>query len=73
MSRQPFVIRTAPANLNFLPREYQSLSRGGSRPRDKFDDMYKRRVIAGQVPGDEELRKQKRQQEEGFRRSPSTL
>jgi hypothetical protein len=53
-------LKTAPANLNTLPRKFQKLARGGSRPRDKYDEMYKRRVIAGHVLGDEAFRKQEK-------------
>jgi hypothetical protein len=35
-----------------VPREYQNIRRAGSRPRDRFDEMFKTRVTAGQVPGD---------------------
>jgi hypothetical protein len=43
-----------------VPRSYREIPRAGTRHRDKYDEMYKRRVISGQVPGDAELRKQKR-------------
>lgn len=43
-----------------LPREYRDIRRAGSRPRDKYDELYKERVIARQVPGDAELRRQSR-------------
>jgi hypothetical protein len=53
-------LKTAPANLNTLPREFMRLPKAGSRPRDKYDEMYKRRVIAGHVLGDEAFRKQEK-------------
>jgi hypothetical protein len=34
---------------------------GNLRPRDKYDDMFEARVVTGQIPGDAELRRQKRE------------
>ncbi|MGD0332976.1 MAG: hypothetical protein ABSA90_06930 [Xanthobacteraceae bacterium] len=54
--------RTKKSRLGYdnLPRQYKDIRKAGSRPHDRYDEMYKARVIAGQVPGDAELRKQKR-------------
>lgn len=43
-----------------LPAEYYKIPPPGSRAPDKYDAMYKQRVTAGKVPGDAELRRQKR-------------
>lgn len=44
--------KTSRLGYDNVPKELRDLPRGGSRPPDKFDAMYKDRVTAGQVPGD---------------------
>jgi hypothetical protein len=53
--------KTSRLGYDNLPREYRDIPRAGTRPRDRYDEIYKERVMAGQVPGDAELRKQKRE------------
>jgi hypothetical protein len=59
--------RVDPLKPRHLPHGYRNIPRGGSRPHDKFDEMYKARVISGQVPGDAELRKQKMEVSDVFK------
>jgi len=42
-----------PSRLGYdaLPTCYRKIRKAGSRPRDKYDEMFKRRVIEGKVPG----------------------
>lgn len=35
-----------------LPRDYRDIPRAGSRARDRYDEIFKERVIAREIPGD---------------------
>lgn len=53
----------SPANLDFLPREFADIPEK-VRPRDKYDEMYGRRIRSGAIETSAEYWKRKRSSHE---------